>query len=284
MKKTSIVAIGLVLFSTMLRADINIKSGWQLLGATQDINTSIFDSTCIDYVWKYDTTDINNLEWQIHVANAVNYNNSMTPITLLTKGEGYWVKGNSDCVIPLAETIAAPTSTLKKTGQTNSYDTNIYSDSDEWWNIITQASIVTDGSVKDDGSYQSGVTVSYTRDDVNGTVIDNVTNLMWQDDAVTSFLTWKAAETLCSGLVLDGYKDWRVPTRKELVSLIDYGHYYPSINPIFQHTGEDHHWTSTTLTGNTDRGWIVYFSDGHTNLDNKASGDGSFVRCVRTVE
>lgn len=105
MKKISIIASTLVLFSTILSADITIKNGWQLLGATQDINTSIFDSTCVDYIWKYDTSDINNLEWQIHIANAVNYNQTMPEITSLTKGEGYWVKGNADCNITVPETL-----------------------------------------------------------------------------------------------------------------------------------------------------------------------------------
>ena len=103
MKKISIIASALVLLSAILNADITIKNGWQLLGATQDINASIFNDTCVDYVWKYDATNINNTQWQVHIANEVAYNNTMAPITSLVKGEGYWVKGNADCNITLAE-------------------------------------------------------------------------------------------------------------------------------------------------------------------------------------
>ena len=221
MKKISIITSTLVLLSTMLQADISIKNGWQLLGATQDINASIFDNTCVDYIWKYDATDINNAQWQVHVANAVEYNHNMTAITSLVKGEGYWVKGNGTCVISLAET---PKSMLKATGQTFSYN--------------EAGTIVTDGSVKDDGYYQRGVTTSYTRDDVNGTVTDNVTKLMWQDDAtpVTTY-TWDAAHNHCSALTLDGYPDWRLPTRSELASIVDYSNSNLSVDTgIFQHT------------------------------------------------
>ena len=87
----------------MLSADITIKTGWQLLGATQDMNTTMFNDTCIDYIWKYDTTDINVPEWQVHIANGVDYLHNMTTISSFAKGDGYWVKGNADCTIALAE-------------------------------------------------------------------------------------------------------------------------------------------------------------------------------------
>ena len=106
MKINSIIASSLVLLSTILSADITIKNGWQLLGATQDINVSVFDNTCIDYIWKYDTADINNIEWQTYIANGVEYNHNMSPIDSLTKGNGYWVKGNADCNITIAEPVA----------------------------------------------------------------------------------------------------------------------------------------------------------------------------------
>ena len=68
-----------------------------------------------------------------------------------------------------------------------------------------------------DASYQ-GNQPSYT-DNGNGTITDNVTGLMWQKD-MRSKITWDAAFTLAESMTLGNYTDWRVPTIKELYSLI----------------------------------------------------------------
>jgi hypothetical protein len=65
---------------------------------------------------------------------------------------------------------------------------------------------------------------------VAGVAIDQVTGLTWQRDAtVLSTAQWTDAATLlgeaasgCAGLTLAGYTDWRVPSRIELVSLMNF--------------------------------------------------------------
>ncbi|OFX19127.1 MAG: hypothetical protein A2041_15255, partial [Bacteroidetes bacterium GWA2_31_9b] len=59
---------------------------------------------------------------------------------------------------------------------------------------------------------------SYT-DNGDGTITDNVTGLMWQKDMGSKISFAEAAGT-ASALRLGGYSDWRVPTIKELYSLI----------------------------------------------------------------
>ncbi|MCP4724968.1 MAG: DUF1566 domain-containing protein [bacterium] len=59
---------------------------------------------------------------------------------------------------------------------------------------------------------------SYT-DNSDGTIIDNVTGLIWQED-MGSKLTFEEASENANKLVLGGYSDWRIPTIKELYSLI----------------------------------------------------------------
>ncbi|RWX52030.1 hypothetical protein VU01_10499 [Candidatus Electrothrix marina] len=59
---------------------------------------------------------------------------------------------------------------------------------------------------------------SYT-DNGDGTVTDNVTGLMWQQD-MGSKMTWSDANAQPSSLSLGGHTDWRLPTIKELYSLI----------------------------------------------------------------
>ncbi len=193
-------------------------------------------------------------------------------------------------------TVTAPAATgqLKKTGQTKSYD----KDGNE----------VTDSSIKDDGFYQKGVDPDYTRDDTKKIVTDHVTGLMWQDDANASSVTkpWltqanydkctgsngqtqddaacedtsgDTAATYCANLTLGGYTDWRLPTRKELVGLSDYGRYDPAISPVFTHTASGSYWSSSTNEGYHDDAWRVYFYSGGQYYGGK---DYSlYVRCVR---
>jgi len=98
-KKILTLAISFILSSAIYAQDINIQNGWQLLGATEDINVSKFDNSCVDYVWKYDTTNISNPQWQVHIANEQTYNYTGSTIAYLNIGDGFWIKGNSDCNI-----------------------------------------------------------------------------------------------------------------------------------------------------------------------------------------
>jgi len=66
----------------------------------------------------------------------------------------------------------------------------------------------------------NGTQPSYT-DNGNGTVTDNNTGLMWQETP-GSKMTWSSAVANASSFNLAGYTDWRLPTIKELYSLIDF--------------------------------------------------------------
>jgi len=68
-----------------------------------------------------------------------------------------------------------------------------------------------------DASYE-GNEPSYT-DNLDGTITDNVTGLMWQKDMGVK-ITFNAAMVKADTMTLGGHDDWRVPTIKELYSLI----------------------------------------------------------------
>ena len=68
-----------------------------------------------------------------------------------------------------------------------------------------------------DATYQSN-TPSYT-DNGDGTVTDNVTGLMWQQDMGVK-MTYEEAMKAAEDSTLGGYDDWRVSSIKELYSLI----------------------------------------------------------------
>ncbi len=80
-----------------------------------------------------------------------------------------------------------------------------------------QGQVVSCFSTGQDASY-GGNLPNYT-DNGNGTVTDNVTGLMWQQDPGDK-MTYEQAVSISSSFSLAGYSDWRLPTIKELYSLI----------------------------------------------------------------
>ena len=70
-----------------------------------------------------------------------------------------------------------------------------------------------------DASYQ-GNQPSY-RDNGDGTISDLVTGLMWQQDPGEK-INWQEAVEKLDDFELAGYDDWRLPTIKELYSLVDF--------------------------------------------------------------
>ena len=120
----------------------------------------------------------------------------------------------------------------------------------------------------------------FIRDDENAIVIDTETKLQWQDNLV--FLrTWHGAIELCEKFALGDYTDWRVPNVNELISIVDYTHKDPSLNPIFKTYKSSVYWTSTTLskTDKENNAWAIRFDDGSTNYPDKDSNQ--YIRCVR---
>lgn len=82
----------------------------------------------------------------------------------------------------------------------------------------------------------SGNQPSFTNNG-DGTITDNVTSLMWQkspdtdedgDIDASDKVTYSAAVSGASKLSLGGYSDWRLPTIKELYSLMDFNGIDPS--------------------------------------------------------
>ena len=92
---------------------------------------------------------------------------------------------------------------------------------------------------------------------------------------------WMDAAPFCANLALDG-GGWRLPTVKELATLVDETKAYPAIDTaVF--TGNDAllalFWTSTeTIT--PGGGWMVAFGDGEIGSFAAENTSGR-VRCVR---
>ena len=84
-------------------------------------------------------------------------------------------------------------------------------------------------------------------DNGDGTVTDTSTELMWDQTGSSKEMTWKEALAYCKNLKLNNFTDWRLPTAKELRSLVDYSRYYPAINTsFFPKAAVSSYWSGTT--------------------------------------
>jgi len=79
---------------------------------------------------------------------------------------------------------------------------------------------------------------------------------------------------------LCGVKDWRLPTRKELLSIVDNGRFNPAIDiRYFPNTPAEYFWTSSSFTENGAAAWEVYFKYGEAETGEKIKSNR--VRLVR---
>lgn len=185
------------------------------------------------------------------------------------------------CSIPC---IASAAFKLPDTGQTSCYQA-----------AYPFAAIPCAGTGQD-GAYNINP-MSFT-DNSNGTVTDNNTGLMWQKEDDNQTYNWYQAsgtndatynpssQSVCGSLNLGGHTDWRLPSKKELISIVDYSVFFP--NPsiktsYFPNTHTDYYWASTATANITPGGaWNVNFTAGDVG------GGGmeflSYVRCVRGGE
>ena len=119
--------------------------------------------------------------------------------------------------------------------------------------------------------------------DTTGIVIDKRNAIYWQDtfSSQKSSEDWDDAELYCDGLVLSGLKYWRLPTFKELLSIVDYTRSHPAINPVFRFVDEGTYWTSTDFAPTEARAWTIDFRTGETYYNYKTTNHA--VRCVKNI-
>jgi formylglycine-generating enzyme required for sulfatase activity len=112
-----------------------------------------------------------------------------------------------------------------------------------------------------------------------GTVTDTKTKLTWQQTAAPAAYVWAAAKTYCQTLSLAG-TGWRLPTRKELQTIVDYSQSNPSIDPTaFPATLAAAFWSSSPVAGSPASAWLVDFSIGGSY--GYGGPAAYYVRCVR---
>ena len=146
----------------------------------------------------------------------------------------------------------------------------------------------------DNGTWQKGVAPPTPRfsDNLNGTVTDNATGLIWLQNAdCFPAQSWSAAITSANNLAHGAACNlsdnstagqWRLPNVKELLSLTDFGRYNPALPSGHPFTGTNissYYWSSTTGAGGPGGAWGVGFYDGYVGYGLKSGS--LYVRCVR---
>jgi formylglycine-generating enzyme required for sulfatase activity len=115
----------------------------------------------------------------------------------------------------------------------------------------------------------------------SGTVYDTKTELTWQQAIPSTTYTWADAKTYCAGVGASlGGTGWRLPTCKELQTIVDDSRTNPAIDPnAFPSTPSAWFWSSSPVAGSSSGAWLVSSFYGFTY--GSAFPYPSFVRCVR---
>ena len=163
---------------------------------------------------------------------------------------------------------------IAKTGQVKCYDEG--------------GSEISCAGTGQDGELQFGITWAAPRytDNVNGTITDNNSGLLWCSDANLlatvnpsfdtdgvagdGLVTWQNALDYVKKLNAEaylGFRDWRLPNINELASLVDLSKANPSLPagyPFVKVQGANSgvYWSSTTDTNSPNESWVVALEGG----------------------
>ncbi|NBU90523.1 MAG: DUF1566 domain-containing protein [Flavobacteriia bacterium] len=119
-------------------------------------------------------------------------------------------------------------------------------------------------------------------DNGDGTITDNLTELVWQKTPNTQAQNWENALVYAENLALSNLSDWRLPNIKELQSLNDESRTNPSINPLFfPSIGVNNYWSSTSLPNQTTNAWYLNTQFGISTYSSKTTAN--YVLCVRGI-
>ena len=119
------------------------------------------------------------------------------------------------------------------------------------------------------------------------TVFDNRNGLEWQQTIPATGYTWANAKSYCEDLTYGGYSDWRLPTPKELFTIMSSSRTNPAALDTFNAGSSDvFYWTSKQVANSTSEAWLINIRWGYLNKDSKTNSKDSSdylykVRCVR---
>ncbi|SFV56162.1 Fimh-like protein [hydrothermal vent metagenome] len=104
-------------------------------------------------------------------------------------------------------------------------------------------------------------------------LIDKKTKLIWQDNTSLKYIKkdWQGAINLCKNLNLSGHTDWRLPSIKELESILKTN--FKNIG------GSEYYWSSTQHESSKEFAYMMNFKRSYEYNNYKTYE--RYVRCVR---
>ena len=114
-------------------------------------------------------------------------------------------------------------------------------------------------------------------------VLDKQTGLIWARDTIfnNKSLPWQEAVNFCQAFELGDQKGWRLPTREELITLLDTSTSNPAFpdgHPFKIRKGKSHvsggYWTSTEYESDNKYAWRIGMSTGVVDKSMKIFGSG----------
>lgn len=118
---------------------------------------------------------------------------------------------------------------------------------------------------------------------IAGAVKDKETGLLWEAAPKDADVTQPQAKTYCDQLINGGFNDWRLPTARELQTLIDPEKFNPALpTPEFTTALNAWYWSSTLVVTTSNQFWAAAFNTGFSQPE--TSGNPYInprVRCVR---
>lgn len=114
------------------------------------------------------------------------------------------------------------------------------------------------------------------------TVLDTKTGLVWQRKASPTLATQAGAASACfnNPMALAG-TGWRLPTAKELLSLLDFSRANGLDSTAFPSEPAGPYWSATRANPAGDLAWIVNFPPSNTTHESAQASETHLVRCVR---
>jgi hypothetical protein len=114
------------------------------------------------------------------------------------------------------------------------------------------------------------------------TVLDTKTGLVWQRKVSVTPTSQAAGASTCfnNPMALTG-TGWRLPTAKELLTLLDLSRSNGLDSSAFPSEPSGAYWSSTKANAAGDLAWLVNFPPGNTPNESAQASQASLVRCVR---
>jgi len=94
---------------------------------------------------------------------------------------------------------------------------------------------------------------------------DVVTGLFWDAGPSSEPMAWEEAKAYCAALERGGRRDFRLPGRIELVTVLDFGE-IPVVASVFEDVVADYHFTSSAAPVGESSAYSVYFGAGETTI------------------